>query len=463
MTETSYKHTIPELSKELIEILKTPSHGLQRSWLFLTYIAYDNQLTREKLKFSLSSKSDKFLIAEEFGKVKGTKHHHAIVHFSTKFNIRHLNHFDIEIDSNLIIHNHKVMHPHIFEFKKSDLSRIIHYTLKEDKDYIQRNFEKEIESHNMVYKVERIARNAISSKVRDLCHNAETMDQVRDLITERVEMPGWNIAMSIAESYMEDKRVFSSLITETDYSREEYWFPHLIQMLFDDCYLKEGVKLHRWPVILLTGGSGLGKSSGICSLGPHSYHRQSVTWQDFYFTIPPEVKFIVFDDIKPEDLEELGHNKSLLCGMANGFSLSIKFKDSHRVDVNLPSIILANEPPKWINETYWKENVLWIHLDGSMVLSENNIPHYTIKNLPTLKYSVRKGSAPASIPDFKKFTVGPYTPFTTENRVDPELENTGSQTYEPTGSEEELQKIRVENKSREQPKPKATRGKKAKK
>jgi hypothetical protein len=393
---SSVGYTIPPI-EELKNIDFNKKCG--KSWLFLTYIRTSFSLEKSTISMTMLLKgADKYLISEEIGSEHGTKHHHVIVHSSKRFTLRHSKHFDIQTSQG------NTIHPNIFEFSKSDLTKVIAYSLKEDSDPETHNFDNEMRSYIAQITKKTFTRTTTASDIYTLIENCETRQQAMSIVSERVPYNFFPQAKSIVESKIPERKKNTSYRERGEFPRSDYNFPPIILEMFEKVILQDSM-MTRHPAILITGPSGVGKSLSIASLGPHLYFRQQVNWKNIHSCSIEGAKFIIYDDIKPSHLEILAHNKALLCGMHGGFDLDIKHDNENKVDINIPSIIVSNEPPRWVKDKYWKNNLLWIEIETSMCKADNEILSYNILNVPTVKYKNIPKTPEFKYPDFSELQV----------------------------------------------------------
>lgn len=395
-SSVGYTHPpIPEL--ENLDFTKKCA----KAWLFLTYIRTTFSLHKSTISATLILKgADKYIISEEIGSEHGTKHHHVIVHSSKRFTLRHAKHFDIQSSQG------DMLHPNIFEFSKSDLTKVIAYALKEDSDPETHNFDNEMKSYVAQLTKKPFNRNTTASEIKTLISNCETREQAMKLVGERVPYTYFNQAKSIVDSSIADQKVNTSYKSKGLFPRSDYNFPPIILEIFEKVILEDSC-LTRHPTILITGPSGVGKTMAIASLGPHLYFRNQVNWANIYACPTGDAKFILYDDIKPTQLEILAHNKALLCGMYGGFDLDIKHDNEKHVNINIPSVIVSNEPPRWVKDEYWKANLFWIEIETSMCKEDNQILSYNILNVPSVTFKTIPGAPKVKYPDFSKIQVKP--------------------------------------------------------
>jgi hypothetical protein len=357
--------------------------GRDKTWLFFTYILKDNNpLTRELISeyFKINRSADKLIVVEEIGEWSGTLHHHAVVHFNKRIKLRNHNMFNIAIGDQTI-------HPNVFEFEKTDLNPIINYLLKQDQCPLIIDMNSEVASFKALQKLKNKSSQGITGKtkaseVQDIVAAAKTRKEAYNIVKDVTTVADFQRVKSIIDSSIVDRNEIRSFKDSFRYSRSDYNYPPEILEWFDKVYLTNS-KLDRYPVILITGDSRTGKTSAIQALGPRMYFREKVGYKSICDGIPPETKYVMYDDLTTEELDKLGNHKSLLCGMAGGCNLDCKYANSEFTEVNFPSIIIANEQPQWLRKTYWKDNVFWVHVESSLVKAHREPLSYKILNVPS--------------------------------------------------------------------------------
>lgn len=369
------------------------------SWLFLTYISKDACVSADDLSSLLKKKgADKFKAVIEKGEVNGTIHVHVIVYSKTRFHLRNLNGFDCRgkvMDTAPA--QWSMIHPNICSFDRKDLLNVMRYIdgsiHKGTEDYTSGNFELE----EKTYKLSSAPQLTINNKTRTydvtaIIALANNRKEAYAMVGKSCAVGAWNGTKSVidTEFSMRETEENKSFMKDYLYPSTEYNYPTELSRLFDEVFLKD-IKMYRYFLTIIVSKSGKGKSSAMNALGPHMYFREMVSWKNLYHGLPKEAKYILFDEIKPDHLEQLRHKKSLLCGMHGGFDLEIKYANTEHVEINIPSIILCNELPVWVNEPYWKDNTFIIHQHSSMVKADNDEMDYEIINKPTVRIRPVKG------------------------------------------------------------------------
>jgi hypothetical protein len=352
------------------------------TWCLFTYIRREETpLTRQIIKdFFLAKKCDKIIVVEEFGKLNGSLHHHAMVHFKSQYKIR--NHHTFDITASGI-----TLHPDIASFAKKDMNKIIKYVFKEDLYPMIVNMEKELSARKAAFKLGNcINRKTNSQIIADLISTAESRQEAYDIARPLTDAGDWQPVKSVIDSSITEKPQENSSFKSTSrYPRSDYNYPQPLLDWIDGIYLTNS-KLSRYPVIIISSQSGTGKSQAISALGPRIQFEEGIAKRDL-FNIPKEAKFIVYDDLCPEDLTLLGNHKVMLCGMDSDFTTKILYNDPKKTRTHLPSIILCNSPPSWMKQQYWIDNVFWIHIKSSLVKSFGEKLRYEIRNVPRIKFN----------------------------------------------------------------------------
>lgn len=377
-----------------------------KTWLFLTYMATDTPLTRESVYLMINKKYpvDKALICEEVGNESGKLHHHAIIKFKNRVRIRNYRVFDINIVSRTIYAN-------IGEFSKGDLYKVMSYTMKNDETPYKVNMDDEYESFTAL-QTKFITNKTSINDIYDMVKGCETRSEAYSAIRRNCNVGQWMATKSVIDSSISCSVIpinKSYCDPEFDdptnggwpYKRDAYLFPLEFEQWMDQLILM-GSKLGRWPVFLFTGISGLGKTGALKSMGPHLSFNTGIAWKNIFSGFPEDTRYIIYDDIKPAHLEELKNQKSLLCGMMTGMDLDIKYANAEKVVVNIPSIIICNEAPRWVEEEYWKANLYWFDIQSEMINDnplEKRTLQYEIKNVPSIKFRPIPGHK-ADIPKF---------------------------------------------------------------
>lgn len=372
-----------------------------KTWLLLTYSIKNTPLNKATIATDLShKKADKYMIIEETGKNGTFKHHHAIVHFKKQILIRNKNYFNISFGDTTV-------QTEISDFPKKDLNNVIGYCLKEDKTPELFNFKKDLEAYRAKAVTGTITRKTNVGDLKTVIGAASTRQEAYEQVAGITSLDAWPATKSVIDSTVSESRVYSSLDLNPLYSMTEYNYPKELLDWFK--VFSSGVKLGRYPVILITGDSGTCKTSALKAFGPHMFFRERIVWQDIFFGIPEEAKYILFDDIKPDHLNELTSHKALLCGMHGGFCLDIKYENVTQVKVEIPSVIIANEAPKWIADKYWKANTLWLHIEDNMRKKKHPQSYYKILNVPTVEFSVLPGYPTTDLPILEQELVSEET------------------------------------------------------
>lgn len=374
-----------------------------KTWMFLTFSATESTLSKCDIAvFLKDKKADKYMIVEENGKQGDFLHHHAIVYYKKQICIRNKRHFNLKTRG-------RIYYTQISDFPKTDLMKVIAYCCKEDTEPFYYNFEAEKATYTARNATSLITRKSTVRETRALFATADNREEAYGMVEDRVTVDAWPATKSIIDSTVSSKFGHTSLAITSKYPKSDYHYPD--ELLSWMKVFESESRLGRYPVILITGDSGTCKTSAIKALGPHMYFRERVVWKDIFYGVPQEAKFIVYDDLIPEHLNELASHKALLCGMDGGFSLDIKYSNVEHVEVNIPSIIVANDPPKWMNNKYWKINTLWIHIEGSMRKRRNPECCYKILNIPTMEFSVLPGYSPIDIPIIEEELLSPLDSF----------------------------------------------------
>lgn len=413
------------IPKELIHVPEI-SKRVDKTWLFLTYIAADTPLKRSSIADFLDSKrATKYLISEEIGEKSGTKHHHAIVYFPGRVTLYSLNSLAIAcripiFDEGAIatkMYEGALIRPNYFEFKKQDLSKVIGYAIKDDTNFIMHDFKDELTTYATQTSGERFSRKTPPEMIQQFIATASTRREAYGLILPKISSAMCFPAIkSVIDASITDAPTISrNFKLEGDFPASDYNYPQEIKDWFDNV-IGKNTKLSRWPLMVICGDSGTAKTNALTALGPHMWFREKIAWKELFYGVPDEATYMVFDDIIPEHLDQLRHNKSLLCAMSGGFDLDIKHENAQKVIVEIPSIILTNELPEWLNDKYWKMNSLVIKVHSCMWKDPSDqdcqILKYEVLNTPSVKISVipNKGYENVVIPKHKSTGIKYYPP-----------------------------------------------------
>lgn len=363
-----------EYSTELSEenLISRPSKKIDTYVVFCSYVQNNTKLDRAKIaEFFKTKKATRMIVCQEYT-YEEKIHYHALVIKDDRFCIRNMAQFDVNNE-----------HPNIRYAPKSALPFLVDYVLKTDKyAYLYkidpRDWSKKASS----------ARGITKIMVDNVIEESETAEDAMDTLTEN------GLAMkeyAAVQKYVKDNfpPVNPAYFSKYKYKADCYTYsPELMKEL--NKWVFSGVRYDRYPLIVIVGPTKRRKTNAIRALGPHLYFKKKVNMEAFA-NVPADCKFIVMDDILPEQTNTLFNNNALMLGMEDGWTERFLYIGDKKIENPVPVIWLCNKLPKEISATddscgqgigYYYKNSIVFEVNCFM----QNVPHRYIEQKLLDKY-----------------------------------------------------------------------------
>lgn len=296
---------------------------IQKSHMFFTWSNNDSRLTKTKIKDFLERVLEvyniQYVIVSERCK-SGKEHFHAVVTGCRIFNLTDKDRFNVYEEG-------KCHAPYImFPKKYSDVSHLIWYMQKEDKEPIYKGYKKE----NARKKIPNGSKTDVLTNARFLKAIQES-NSISECMSNLGDFPHTPAIVNSFPRVKADQGYIPPSVTmDFKNKREDFIFPKVIKNWFEwnvdgqkpkfnycsDTWKERNAdemkkmedaldddnrtdEMKRTNTLIITGPPHTGKTSMARSWGPHLYFSGSkLTMQDFdpMACIPPEVKYIVIDD-----------------------------------------------------------------------------------------------------------------------------------------------------------------------